>query len=98
MDNRLDDLWKKENPDSSEFTPCNIISDTRSWKERIYTGIKIAKNTKINQIMVPFTDHYHGILRDRHPSKAKIEKDYWYFDNSLSCKVEFSSTKLSFFY
>ena len=48
MDNGLEDLWRRENPDSSEFTHYDRFSGTRSN----------ANNTKINQIMVYFTDHY----------------------------------------
>ena len=57
----------------------------------IYTDIKIANNTKINHIMVPFTDHYNIISIDRLPSKTKIGKDSWYFNNSLLCEAEVSS-------
>ena len=39
-----------------------------------YTDIKIANNTKINHIMVSFTNHYNAISIDRLPSKTKIEK------------------------
>ena len=41
----------------------------------IYTDIKIANSTKINHIMVSFTDHYNAISIDRLPSKTKIGKD-----------------------
>ena len=65
--------------------------------DRVYTDIKIANNTKINHIMVPFTDHYNTIFVDRLLSKTKIGKNSWYFNNSLLCKHEFSSaTKTSF--
>ena len=39
-----------------------------------YTDIKIANNTKINHIMVSFTNHYNAISIDRLSSKTKIEK------------------------
>ena len=57
MDNRLEDLWRRENPDSSEITCYNRSSGTRSKTDWVYTAIKIASNTKINHIMVSFTDH-----------------------------------------
>ena len=57
----------------------------------------MASNTKINLIMVSFTDHYNAIFIDRFPSKTKIGKDSWYFNNSLLCKPEFSLTTKTFF-
>ena len=36
--------------------------------------MKIASNTKINHIMVPFTNHYNAIFTDRFPSNIKLEK------------------------
>ena len=59
--------------------------------------IKIANNTKINHIMVSFTDHYNVISIDRLPSKTKIGKDSRCFNNSLLCKPEFSSAAISFY-
>ena len=75
VDNGLEDLWRTENPDSSEFNRYNRSSDTRSTIDRVYTDIKMASNTKINHIMVSFTDHYNAIFIDRFPSKTKIGKD-----------------------
>ena len=64
----------------------------------IYTDIKIASYTKINHIMVFFTDHYNANSINRLPSKTKIGKDPRYFNNSLLCKPEFSSaTKIFLF-
>ena len=82
VDNRLEDLWRRENLDSSEFTCYNRSSGTRSIIDRVYTDIKMASNTKINHIMVSFTDHYNAIFIDRFPSKTKIGKDSWYINNS----------------
>ena len=42
--------------------------------DRVYTDIKIANNTKINHIIVSFTNHINAISIDRIPSKTKIEK------------------------
>ena len=42
---------------------------------RIYTDMKIANNTKINHIMVPFTEHYNAISIDRLPLESKTETD-----------------------
>ena len=62
--------------------------------------LKRANNTKINHIMVSFTDHYNGISIDRLPSKAKIGKDSWKRftkKKNILCKPEFSSvTQTSF--
>ena len=51
----------------------------------------MANDTNINNIMVSFTDNY-AIFIDRFPSKTKIGKDSWYFNNSSLCKLEFSLT------
>ena len=98
VDNGLEDLWRREYPDSTEFTRCNRSSGTTSRIDRVYTDIKIASNIKINNIMVSFTDHCNAIFIDRFPSKTKIGKDSWYFNNSPLCKPEFSlTTDFSFF-
>ena len=69
VDNGLEDLLRRE------FTHHNRSSGSRSMIDRIYTDTKIDNSTKINHIMVSFTDHYHGISLDRLPSKTKIGKD-----------------------
>ena len=75
LDNGLEDLWRRENPDFSEFTHYDRSSDSRSRIGRVYTDIKITNNTKINHIMVSFTDHYNSFPLERLPSKTKIGKD-----------------------
>ena len=60
--------------------------------DRFYTNIKIASNTRINHIMVSFTNHYNAIFVGRFPSQTKIGKDSWYFNNSLC--VSLSSPQL----
>ena len=74
VDNRLEDRWRRENADSSDFTHYNRSSGTRSTIDRVYNDIKMVSNTKINHIMVSFTDHYDAIFIDRFPSKTKLEK------------------------
>ena len=69
VDNGLENLRRRENPDSSEFTRYNRSSGTKSTRDRVYTDIKMASNTKINHIMVSFTDHY-AIFIDKFPSKT----------------------------
>ena len=64
-----------ENPDSSEFTRYDRFLGTKSRINRVYPDIKIASNTKINRIMVSFTDCYHAISIDRLPLKTKVGKD-----------------------
>ena len=41
LDNGLEDLWRRENPDSSEFTRYDRSSGTRSRIDRAYTDIKL---------------------------------------------------------
>ena len=48
--------------------------------------------------MVSFTDHYKTIFIDRFPSKTKIGKGSWYFNNSLLCKPKFSLTTKTFLF
>ena len=74
VDNGLDDLCRRKNPDSFEFTRYDRSSGTRSRIDGVYSDIKIASNTKINHIMVSFTDHYNAIFIDRLPSKLKLGK------------------------
>ena len=83
VDNRLEHLWRRENPDSFELTRYDRSSDTRSRLGRVYTDIKAASNTKIHYIMVSFPDHYNAIFIDRLLSKTNSGKDSWYFANSL---------------
>ena len=65
IDNRLKDLCRRKNLDSLDFTNYDRSSYTRCKINRVYTGIKIANNTKINHMMVSFTDHYNTISLDR---------------------------------
>ena len=58
LENRLEDLWRSENPDISEFTHYDRSSGTRSRIDRVYTNIKIANNTKIFHKTISFLDHY----------------------------------------
>ena len=41
LDNGVEDLWKRENPDSSEFIHYDRSSGTRSMIGRVYSDIKI---------------------------------------------------------
>ena len=90
VDNGLQDLWRRENPDFSNFTCYDRSFCTRSRRDKVYTDIKLASNTKSNHIMVSFTDHYNAI--DTLTSKTKTGKDSCYFNNSLLWKPEFSTT------
>ena len=96
--NGLEDLWIRENPDSSEFICYDNFSGTRSMIDRFYTDRKIASNTKINHIIVFFTDHYHVTFIDRFPSKTKTWKDLWYFNNFFLYKFELSLTTKTFLF
>ena len=57
VDHGLEDLWRRENLDSPDFTCYNRSSAEDPGYTGIYTDIKIANNSKINHIMVSFTDH-----------------------------------------
>ena len=99
VDNRLVDPWRRiplRSTDSAKFTRHDRSSATRSRIDRVYTDINIASNTKIDHIMVSFTDHYNAIFIDSFPSQTNIGKDSWYFNNSLLCNPEFSSTTKTF--
>ena len=75
MGNRFEDLWRKENPYSSDFPPFDRSSGTRSRIDRVYTD-KIANNTKINHIIVSFTDHKMLFLLKDSLQKLKLEKTH----------------------
>ena len=47
--------------------------------------------------MVSFIDHYNAMSIDRLPPITKIEKDSWYFNNSILCKPKVSSARRLFF-
>ena len=70
VDNGLDDQWKRENSDSSEFTHYSRSSGTRSTIDRVYINIKMASNIKINHIVVSFTDYYNATFIYRFSSKT----------------------------
>ena len=83
-------------------SPATIVLCQGSRIDRvytdIYTDIKIANNTKIIHLMVSFTNHYNATSIDRLPSKTKIGKDSWNFDNSLLCNPEVSSATKTFLF
>ena len=74
LDNRLEDLRRREDPDSSEFTCYDRSFGTISTISKVYADIEIANSTKMNHIMVSFTDNYNAISLDRLPSKTKTGK------------------------
>ena len=92
MDHGLEDLWRRENPDTSEFTRYDRASGTRSRIDRVYTDIKIANNTKINHKMISFSDHYNALLIERLSSKTKTGKDLWLLNNTLLQNKDFCSS------
>ena len=79
-------------------SPATIGPLQGSRIDRVYTDIKIANNTKINHIMVSFTNHYNAISIDRFPSKTEIGKYWWCFNNSLLCKSKVSSATKTFLF
>ena len=96
MDSGLEDLWRRENPETSEFTRYDRSSGTRSRIDRVYTDKKIANNTKITHNMISFSDHYNALIINRFSSKPKLGKDLWHFNNSLLEKDEFCSNIQTF--
>ena len=98
VDNRLEDLCRRKNLDSLDFTNYDRSSGTRCKIDRVYTDTKIANNTNINHMMVSFTDHYNAIYLDRLPWKTKSEKYQCYFNKSLLCKHRFSPNKKDFLF
>ena len=92
MENVLEDLWRKENPGTSEFTRFDRSSGTRPRIDRVYTGIKIANNTKIKHKMISFSDHYNALFIERLSSKTIIGKDLWHFNSSILQNKDFCST------
>ena len=100
VDNGLEDLWRRENPDLPGFT-CydrSFAKDPRCTGS-ILISILIQKLLATPRLitMVSFTDHYNAISIDRLPLKTKIGNDSWYFNNSFSCKSEVSSATKTFF-
>ena len=67
-------------------------------RQGLYTDIKIGSNTDTDGIMVFLTDYYNAICIDRFPSQTKIGKHSWYFNNSLLCTPNFSSTTKTFLF
>ena len=75
-----------------EFIHYNRSSGTISRTDRVYTDIKIGNNTKINYIIVPFTNLYNVISIERLPEKLKLEKIHDTFNNSFD--INLSSPQL----
>ena len=95
MDNGFDDLWRKERLGSPPYTKGSL---PRILDRQVLYWYKIANNTKIDYLMVSFTNRYNAISIDRLPWKTKIGKHSWYFNNSFVCKSEVSSaTKIILF-
>ena len=74
MDNGLEDLWRREKTDSSAVTYYNRSSGTGSTINRVYTDIKMAINTKINDIMASLLIIIMLFLLTGFPQKLKLEK------------------------
>ena len=49
-------------------------SGTKSKADRLSTDTKTSRNTKINHIMVSFTDDFNTVYIDKLPSKTRLEK------------------------
>ena len=74
-----EDLWKRKKL-------VHLLQQALWQRPRIdilYTDIKLANKTKINQTMVSSTDHYNNISIGRLLSKTEIGNDSQYFNNSF---------------
>ena len=89
---------EKVEPRFLSVHPLRQIFWHKIQDRQVYTDIKIASNTKINHIMLSFADHYNAMFIKRFPSKIKIGKDSWCFNNSLLYKPEFSLTTKTFLF
>ena len=67
-------IYGKGRTQIPDFTQYDRSYSTRSRIDEVYTDIKIANHTKINHIMVSFTDLYNAISIDRLSSKTKTRK------------------------
>ena len=63
-ENGLEELYRKKNPDFSVFTRSNRSSGKRCTLGRVYTDIKTTSNTKINHVMVSFTNYFNDNFID----------------------------------
>ena len=64
------------------------MENGRSRIDRVYADIKVDSNTRLNNIMISFIDHYNAISIDR-PYSSKAFN--YYFNKSLLCNPNFSS-------
>ena len=92
VNNGLEDLWRRENTDSSVSARYNRSPGTRFRICRVYADLKISNNTKINHIMGSIAGHNNAISVKTIPSKTKIGKESQYYNNYPLLKPEFSST------
>ena len=58
-------VYGKERTQIPEFTRYDRSSGAKSRIDRVYTDIKIVNNTKINHIVLSFTDLSNAISIDR---------------------------------
>ena len=56
-------------------SPATIDLLAQDQNRRVHADIKTASNTRIDHIVVSFTDHYNSISIDRLLSKTKLGKD-----------------------
>ena len=75
-DNVFEDLWRREDPESCEFIRYNMSFGSVSRIHRVYTDVKIPNNTKINHIIISYSDQYNAISIDRLLPKTEIGKTH----------------------
>ena len=74
VDNGLEDLRGRDNPYYFLFILYNRSSGTTSRIDRVYFDKNIASNTKINHIIVSFTDHLMLFFLTDSPQKLRMQK------------------------
>ena len=88
--------WRTCGEGRTQMSPSSPATTSPLAQDPGLTGYtlikKIANNTKIIHKMISFSDHYNALFVDRIPSKTKIGKDLWLFNNSLLEKHDFCLT------
>ena len=74
VDNGLENLWRMENPDSSEFSYYDRSSGTRFRIDRVYTDMKMLAIPRLITKWHPLLIVIRLILLTDFPQKHKLEK------------------------
>ena len=74
VDNGLENLWRMENPDSSEFSYYDRSSGTRFRIDRVYTDMKMLAIPRLITKWHPLLIIIRLFLLTDFPQKHKLEK------------------------